>query len=433
MHQIVTTHKNTDFDAMASTIAATLIYPGTMPLIPKHVNPNVRAFWSIHKDVFELFGIEEIDPEQVDWLIVVDANSWSRLDRPEGFQNRKDLEIILWDHHSPTGDFAASWTCQEEVGATITLLIRRLKQERKLLTPIQATLFLAGLYEDTGNLSFPSTTAEDAAAAAYLLERKADLAIVNKFLRPAYGERQKNVLFEMLKTAERTRINGHSLSFSKLSISGHVDNLAVVVRMYRDIVNVDAAFGIFQNKERGHCMVIGRSQTEALDMGVIMKTLGGGGHPGAGSAMLKSVNPDAVEEMIQELIRGNQQATVRVGDLMSFPVTTVESSLRMNQVACILREKGCTGLPVVEDGRLVGIISRRDFKKVKKSEKLKSPVKAFMSKDVKTIEPDKSLIQAAKLMVRHDIGRLPVVADGRIIGIITRSDTMMYFYDQFPD
>ena len=158
MHQIVTTHKNTDFDAMASTIAATLIYPGSLPLIPRNVNPNVRAFWSIHKDVFELFGIEEIDPQKVDRLIVVDANSWSRLDRSEEFQDRRDLDIILWDHHPPTDDFAASWICQEQVGATITLLIRRLKQERKLLTPIQATLFLAGLYEDTGNLSFPSTT-----------------------------------------------------------------------------------------------------------------------------------------------------------------------------------------------------------------------------------------------------------------------------------
>ena len=73
------------------------------------------------------------------------------------------------------------------MGANITLMIRRLKQEKKILTPIQATLFLAGLYEDTGNLTFPASTAEDAYAAAYLLERKADLNIINSFLRPAYG------------------------------------------------------------------------------------------------------------------------------------------------------------------------------------------------------------------------------------------------------
>ena len=50
-----------------------------------------------------------------------------------------------------------------------------------------------------------------------------------------------------------------------------------------------------------------------------------------------------------------------------------------------------------------------------------------------TIEPGKSPIQAARIMVRHDIGRLPVVENGRIIGIITRSDAMLYFYDLLPD
>jgi CBS domain-containing protein len=50
-----------------------------------------------------------------------------------------------------------------------------------------------------------------------------------------------------------------------------------------------------------------------------------------------------------------------------------------------------------------------------------------------TIAPGISPMQAARLMVKHDIGRLPVVDDGRIIGIITRSDTMLYFYDLLPD
>ncbi|CAB1077703.1 tRNA nucleotidyltransferase, A-adding (EC [Olavius algarvensis Delta 1 endosymbiont] len=42
-------------------------------------------------------------------------------------------------------------------------------------------------------------------------------------------------------------------------------------------------------------------------------------------------------------------------------------------------------------------------------------------------------MQAAQLMVKHDIGRLPVVENNRIIGIVTRSDAMLYFYDLLPD
>jgi CBS domain-containing protein len=79
------------------------------------------------------------------------------------------------------------------------------------------------------------------------------------------------------------------------------------------------------------------------------------------------------------------------------------------------------------------MISRRDFRKLRKESQLKNPVKAFMSRDILTIEPGKSPMQAAQILVKHDIGRLPVVEDGKVIGIITRSDVMRYFYDLLPD
>ena len=435
INQIITTHRNTDFDAFASLVAASLIYPEATAAIPKAINPNVRAFMSIHKDIFDYVDRRDVDTDAVDRLIVVDVANWSRLGPLSKLQQRKDLIIDIWDHHSG-GDIEAATVCQEPVGATITLLVRRLKELRKLITPIQATLFLAGLYEDTGNLSFSSCTPEDAYAAGWLLDRKADLALVAKFLRPAYGEKQKDVLFEMLKSTNRMKIDGYSVSISRIRVEGHVSSLALVVRMYRDIVNVDAAFGLFeilQKNGRTKCMLIGRSDHDGLDVGSVMRSLGGGGHPGAGSAMLTDVNPAAAEQMIVDLIRGNQQSSVQISDLMSFPVFSVLSNTPMAAVAKILRDRGCTGLPVVDDERLRGIISRRDFKKIRKESQLDAPVKAFMSTKVVTIEPGKSPIQAARVMVRHDIGRLPVVEDGKIIGIITRSDAMLYFYDLLPD
>ncbi len=432
MH-IVTTHKNTDFDALASVIAATLLYSNSLPVLPKSLNPNVKAFLSIHKDLLQVSALDDINLDEITRLVVVDVNCWERLDRMAGLKTRNDLEIFLWDHHVSPGNIAADFQCQEGTGATVTLLIRQIKKERKLITPIQATLFLAGIYEDTGNLTFPSTTAEDAYAAAYLLEHKADLNIIGTFLRPAYGEKQKNILFKMLETARRTKINGYTVSINKIAVRGHVDSLAVVVRMYMEIVNVDVAFGIFSDSDRQRCMVIGRSSMDGFDVGAIMRSMGGGGHPQAGAALLRSGNADAVEKKIRELIMGRQQAAAQISDLMSFPVMTVSVDTTMEAVAKILRQKGCTGLPVVDKDTLVGMISRRDFRRIKKESQLKAPVKAFMTKNVRTIDPGKSPVEAARLMVKHDIGRLPVVAQGKIIGIITRSDAMLYFYDLLPD
>lgn len=430
---IVTTHRNTDFDALASTIAATVLYPGSVPVLPRSLNPNVRAFLSIHKDLFDHRTAREIDPTRVERLVVVDVNRWSRLEGMSALRRRRDLDIVVWDHHGDGGDIQPREAYLGDTGATITLMVQEMRVRRERVTPIQATLFLIGLHEDTGHLTFPGTTPEDAYAAAWLLERHADLKVLGTFLRPAYGQKQKDILFRMVREARRTRVAGHTLSISRQVVDGHVDGLAVVVRMYRELLNVDAAFGIFTTRDGGRSMVIGRSNVEGLSVGGIMQALGGGGHAGAGSAMLRNVNPEAVEQMIVDLIRGNQQASVQVSDLMSFPVETVPPEMSMREAALILRRKGCTGLPVVAGETIVGVISRRDFRKLRRESQLDAPVKAFMSREVVTIPPGASPMEAARIMVKHDVGRLPVVEDDRLIGIVTRSDAMLYFYDLLPD
>lgn len=418
---------------MASLTAASLLYPDATPLLPTPINPNVKAFLSLHKDLFPFVEKKASYIEDANRLIVVDTADWERLANMAVLRKKRNLEIFVWDHHTQPGNIEASWTCREPVGANITLMMRSIKAEKIKLTPIQATLFLAGLYEDTGQLTFPGTTAEDAYTAGALLEQGGDLAILTKFLRPAYGEKQKDILFKMLQNARREKINGHSISISKLSIDGHVGGLALVVNMYRDIMNVDVAFGIFCKPEDDGCMVIGRGDVESLNIGSMMRTLGGGGHPGAGSAMLRQVNPDAVVETLVELASGNQQSSVQISDLMSFPVHTISPGTSMDEAERRMRVKGCTGLPVVDGGRLVGMISRRDFQKIRRENQLKSPVKAYMQRSVQTIEPGKSPLQAAKTMTRRDIGRLPVVDNGQLIGIVTRSDVMCYFYDLLPE
>ncbi len=429
--EIVTCHKGADFDALASVVAGAMIYPDAVPVLPKNVNPNVKAFLSIHKDLFEAFSVGGIDLDKVERLIVVDTDRWERLDRMKPLKDRPGLEVILWDHHTG-GDIEPDWKCKERVGATTTLMLREIKKQGIELSPILATLLLAGIYEDTGSLSFPSTTAEDVYAAGYLLENGADLRILSTFLRPAYGEKQKKVLFSMLQGAERKKIKGCKIGCSAIELEGHVGNLSLVVQMYREILNVDAAFGIFLQKDKDSCTVIARSRTEDLDVGTIMKSMGGGGHPGAGSVRLKSVTPEAVEKWIMDLIAGNRRSSVSVADLMSYPVISAAPDTTMRELAALLRKKRCTGLPVIDNGKLSGVISRRDFIKVRKN-RMESPVKAFMSRKNITVSPDQSPMEAARIMVKHDIGRLPVADDGKIIGIITRSDCMTFFYGLHPD
>lgn len=431
--KVITTHKGTDYDGLASLIAGTLIYPDAVPVLPSFVNINLKPFLAIHKDLFNLSTPDEINLYDITTLIVVDTHSWNRLDRRfVELPKKSELKIIVWDHHIE-GDMKIDEAHIKETGATVTMMIQEIELLGKFVTPIQATLFLMGLYEDTGNLSFPSTLAEDAFAAGFLLDKKADLTILSTFLKNAYGRQQKDILYQLIEGAERIELNGFTISFCQLDIKGRIQNLAMVIQMYREIINVNAAFGIFRDEENDKCMIIGRSGVEAINIGLIMRSMGGGGHPGAGSALLKGAKPQAIREMIKELISGNQYSSVLLSDLMSYPVDVVKENASIEKVFKIIKEKGYTGMPVVDDDQnIVGVISRRDFKKLKKAKDKNSPIKAFMSRNIITTEPDKSAMEAAKLMIKHDIGRIPIITDNKIIGIVTRSDLMTYFYDILP-
>ena len=211
--QVVTTHKNSDFDALASVIGATLLYPKSVGVIPTSVNNNVAKFLSTHKTAFNIILPSEVKFDQVSRLIVVDTDQWRRLDRMEKLRERDDVEILLWDHHSNGGDIEADFRCQEPVGATVTLLVREMKSRQMDLNPLVSTVLLIGLYEDTGHLSYPSTTAEDAAAASYLLDNGADLNVAAFFLNPPYEEVQRDILLSMMRDTKKITLNNQTKKF----------------------------------------------------------------------------------------------------------------------------------------------------------------------------------------------------------------------------
>ncbi|MDY0041165.1 MAG: DHH family phosphoesterase, partial [Desulforhabdus sp.] len=205
MH-IATTHVNTDFDALASLVAAAYLYPGTVGVLPRQVQPDVKEFLAIHKDLFRITSRNDIDISDITRLIIVDTNRWNRLDLMSELQERADLEIILWDHHMKGGDIEPSWECQQEAGANITLMLREMRRREIAFAPMQATLFLMGLYDDTGNLTYPSSTSEDAHAAGYLLENGADLNVAGAYLSKSLDLGQTTALTLMLEGSKIFRI-----------------------------------------------------------------------------------------------------------------------------------------------------------------------------------------------------------------------------------
>ena len=130
---------------------------------------------------------------------MVDTNSWDRLDKPYNLSGREGLEVILWDHHVEGTTIRADWACQAESGATVTLMLREMQRRDCAFSPMHATLFLMGLYDDTGNLTYPSITPHDAYMAGYLLDNGADIHVAAAYLGDAFDADQAGVLTRVLE------------------------------------------------------------------------------------------------------------------------------------------------------------------------------------------------------------------------------------------
>jgi len=92
----------------------------------------------------------------------------------------------------------------------------------------------------------------------------------------------------------------------------------------------------------------------------------------------------------------------------------------------LMEKGGFRRVPVVDDGKLVGIVSDRDVR-AHSGYLVQTKVTAAMTSDPKTVTPHMSVEDAARLMIEHKIGGLPVVEDGKLVGILTTTDVLKAF------
>jgi Zn-dependent protease/CBS domain-containing protein len=112
---------------------------------------------------------------------------------------------------------------------------------------------------------------------------------------------------------------------------------------------------------------------------------------------------------------------VIVGEIMTRDVSAVSKDTTVADLLEKMVEEKHMGYPVV-DGVLEGVVTFADASKVPPEARDQVRVEQIMSRNVITIDPRAEAMDALRLMSRHEIGRLVVVQDGRIVGIITRSD-----------
>ena len=130
-----------------------------------------------------------------------------------------------------------------------------------------------------------------------------------------------------------------------------------------------------------------------------------------------------------------------VADIMTPNPVTVTPRNAIRTAINLMREGGYRRLPVVDRGRLVGIITDRDLRRAANSPFVVREqwydnfildhieVGSCMTPNPLTVEPSASIAEAARLMRNHKIGGLPVVADGQLAGIVTETDLLDFIIE----
>ncbi|CAG0942374.1 A-adding tRNA nucleotidyltransferase [Anaerolineae bacterium] len=416
----ILTHENADFDALASLLGAKKIYPEARAILPRHLNGNVREFCALYGEALAFTRPEDLPRQHFHEILVVDTQGV-----PSARGLHKDTRVRIVDHHPLARDLKPGTTfAGGQAGATTTLFVEELREKEISLGEIEASLLLLGIYEDTGSLSFTTTTARDAHAAAFLLEQGANLGIVNDFLHHPLNAAQRKLYQQLLECIETIDIAGHAIAIAAARADGYVEEVSTLAHQLRELYDPAALFVLVKMDD--HIQLVARSNQAEIDVAAIAEQFGGGGHDKASAALIRDSNLRQVKSKLIKLLKASVKPSITVRELMSFGVRTLEPTVTVAQASEMMKRYGHEGFPVVRRGKLVGLLTRRDIDRAMHHQLANAPIKNLMHKPV-SVAPDDSLEKLRAVMTETDLGQVPVIAQNEILGIVTRTDLIKPF------
>ncbi|MGB2955730.1 MAG: CBS domain-containing protein [Anaerolineales bacterium] len=415
---IILTHERTDFDGLASLLGAYLLEQHLTPVLPRQLNRNVEAFITLYGVELPFLDPRDLTGEPIESVCLVDTQSMTSL---KGMVS--DLKVRIIDHHPLRNDVPEDWeTIIREIGATTTIFVSAIQERDIPLTPIQATLLLLGIYEDTGSLTYTRTTAEDIFAAGILVEKGAILSIVTDYINHPLSLEQQKIYEDLRACAESLIIHGHNLVIAQADATDLDEELSSLAHKLRDLLDPDALF-ILLTTSSG-VQVIARSTDDHIDVSEILSAFeGGGGHPRAAAALINNASIDDIHQNLVKILPQYVKPAVRAKDIMSRDPQTLSPDTPVKEAAEMMIRFGYEGYPIVEDGEIVGLLTRRAVDRALAHELKLTAASLMEAGNIRVFTSD-SIEQIQYVMTESGWGQIPVVSSRskKIVGIVTRTD-----------
>ncbi len=418
MH-IILTHEQADFDAMASLLGAFLINENAIPVLPRRMNRNVRAFLSLYGADLPFVDPRDLPNRAIERITLVDTQAMVSL---KGVIADPNVDVI--DHHPPRETLQDRWNLMiQDVGATTTIIVEELLEHNESISPVHATLMLLGIYEDTGSLTYSRTNGRDLRAAAILVDQGASLSIANDFLNHPLSQAQQALYDRLRSNAEYLIIHGYNIVIA----TGHAlemeEELSSIAHKLRDLLDPDAI--ILLVTTRSGIQLIARSTTDNIDVSALAANFGGGGHERASAGLIRGRELESIRAELVDLLPRHIIPAVTVSQIMSRGPQVLSPETPVQEAARRMRRYGYEGYPVVQNGKVVGLLTRRAVDRAI-AHKLDFSIGRLMEKGDYCVSPGDSIEQLQKLVIETGWGQVPVVDpnSAEVIGIVTRTDLL---------
>ena len=422
--EVITTHVNADYDALASMLAAAKLHPEAMLVFPGAQERNLRNFFVESVSfLYNFVKIKQVPFERVSRLILVDTRQRDRIGELARLADDPAVEVLAYDHHPDSdNDVKADMQIVEQVGSTVTIMSKLLRQKGITLSEDEATVLALGIYEDTGSFHFISATPADFEAAAWLVSQGAMLNVISNLITRELSAEEVGLLHDLIDAAETVNISGTSVVVSQVSRDTYVPEFAVLVHKFMDMENLDALFALARME--GRVYLVARSRLPEVDAGAIAQAMGGGGHPSAASATLKEMTLVEASERLKNLLRSSINPTILARDLMTSPVITAPPETTLKEAEQVLTRYNVNVLPVAEGNQVQGIITRQNVEKAVYHGLGDLSVVEYMTPGGEVLSPEATLIEVEEAVVERRQRLVPVMGQDRLLGVITRTDLL---------
>lgn len=427
---VITTHMNADLDGFSSMIAASLLYPDAILVLPDTCEPALQML--LNHSLLKIPALQhwnEIDIGAIKRIILVDAYEPRRIGRiGEDLGKMKGLEWIIYDTHPVQGAPPGAEIHQAPYGATTTLLVLDLDKRGVHISSFMATILALGIYEDTGLFNFVGTTAEDFQAASILFRAGAEVRLIRDVLQIHLGELQQECFRTLAENLEELPVQGPTLFFSGMRYQTFIPDLALVVHRLMDEHPMEVLFVALEVPD--HVYVIARSRSRVVNVGRVLERLGGGGHAFAASASLKGRTLIEVKEALISSLEELVSMPIKALNIMTTPVRSVPADATIQMAAELMNRLRINALPVTRNDEIVGVITRQVVDQALPMGLSKRCVEDMMDAPPPLFSPDTTPDQIAKTLMEHR-ARIALIGTDyhHVQGLVTRMDLLRSNYD----